>query len=314
MSDEFGDNDYFNDEEQIDFLEDNKIWCWKHDGDSYAFGEVDLSTAIAGDTDSIMLSLGKVFPDKYGDVDEVVTVADTIGELTNKSFPDFCEHAFNCPATRRDTIKTDREVVSDKSLFLSKKRYIMHVVDSEGKRVDKLKIMGVEIKKSDTSKAIKSMLSELVNAILDGVSGDDLLDVVKKMKQEFKNRPSTEIAKPINVKTLKKCQDIYNTTGDMKGFPYQVRAAMFWNSMCGNRDKKIVPGDKIGLLYIRGQKSKYIGFPIDLVDFPDWFSELVVDYDTEWTKANKKIESYLSSIGMDIAGRKNSIKKELFGF
>lgn len=158
------------------------------------------------------------------------------------------------------------------------------------------------------------MLSELVNAILDGKTEEEVLSLVKKMKHDFKSKPANQIAKPINVKTLKKCQDMYDTTGDMKGFPYQVRAAMFWNSLCGNRDKKIVPGDKIGLIYIRDSRSKYIGFPIDIVEFPSWFSELVVDYETEWNKAHKKLESYLSSIGWDIQGRKDAIKKDLFGF
>ena len=296
-----------------DFLKTNVIWGWVDTENGYKWDSIDLNNARAGDTDSIMLE----FPSQIAaelDVDSAVEIADTIGELTNKAFPDFCMHAFNCPEERKRTIKTDREVVSDKSLFLSKKRYIMHIVDSEGQRVDKLKIMGVELKKSDTSKAIKTLLMELVLAILDGETETELLPLIKEMKIRFKKFPPSEIAKPINVKTLKKCQDMYDTTGDMKGFPYQVRAAMFWNSLCGKTDKTIVPGDKVGLLYIKHPKSKYIAFPIDMTTFPDWFSELQVDYETEWTKAHNKLESYLASIGLDIQGRKDSIKQELFGF
>lgn len=296
-----------------DFLETNVIWGWVDSDDGYRWGSIDLNNARAGDTDSIMLE----FPPSIAadlDVDSSVEIADTIGKLTNKAFPDFCMHAFNCPEERKHTIQTDREVVSDKSLFLSKKRYIMHIVDSEGQRVDKLKIMGVELKKSDTSKAIKTLLMELVLAILDGKTEAELLPLIKEMKIRFRNFPPSEIAKPINVKTLKKCQDMYETTGDMKGFPYQVRAAMFWNSLCGKTDKTIVPGDKVGLLYIKHPKSKYIAFPIDMTTFPEWFSELQVDYETEWTKAHNKLESYLASIGLDIQGRKDSIKQELFGF
>lgn len=296
-----------------DFLKTNVIWGWVDTENGYKWDSIDLNNARAGDTDSIMLE----FPSQIAaelDVDSAVEIADTIGELTNKAFPDFCMHAFNCPEERKHTIQTDREVVSDKSLFLSKKRYIMHIVDSEGQRVDKLKIMGVELKKSDTSKAIKALLMELVLAILDGKTETELLPLIKEMKIRFKNFPPSEIAKPINVKTLKKCQDMYDTTGDMKGFPYQVRAAMFWNSLCGKTDKTIVPGDKVGLLYIKHPKSKYIAFPIDMTTFPEWFSELQVDYETEWTKAHNKLESYLASIGLDIQGRKDSIKQELFGF
>lgn len=296
-----------------DFLKTNVIWGWVDTENGYKWDSIDLNNARAGDTDSIMLE----FPSQIAaelDVDSAVEIADTIGKLTNKAFPDFCMHAFNCPEERKHTIQTDREVVSDKSLFLSKKRYIMHIVDSEGQRVDKLKIMGVELKKSDTSKAIKTLLMELVLAILDGETETELLPLIKEMKIRFKNFPPSEIAKPINVKTLKKCQDMYDTTGDMKGFPYQVRAAMFWNSLCGKTDKTIVPGDKVGLLYIKHHESKYIAFPIDMTIFPEWFTDLQVDYDTEWEKAHKKLESYLASIGLDIQGRKDTIKQELFGF
>lgn len=248
------------------------------------------------------------------DTDLAVEIADRIGELTNKAFPDFCMHAFNCPEERKHTIRTDREVVSDKSLFLSKKRYIMHIVDSEGHRVDKLKIMGVELKKSDTSKAVKDMLFTLVNHILDGYDEDAILTKIQEMKEWFRTLPPHDIAKPMSVKTLKKCEDSFKMTGSTKGFPYQVRAAMFWNRKCGNGDRRIMPGDKIRLLYIKNKECKYIGFPVDLTTLPDWFDDFIIDYDTEWEKANTKIESYLSSVGLDVSGRKAAIRQDLFGF
>lgn len=288
----------------------NCVWGFYEDSSSeIVFGRRHLPNVIAGDSDSVYVTIGV-----DSDVQDSVDIADYVCDQVNNKYPKFLEAAFNCPPERNDSMWSEREVVSDKSLFLSKKRYIMHIVDSEGQRVDKLKIMGVELKKSDTSKAIKTLLMELVLAILDGETETELLPLIKEMKIGFKNFPPSEIAKPINVKTLKKCQDMYDTTGDMKGFPYQVRAAMFWNSLCGKTDKTIVPGDKVGLLYIKHPKSKYIAFPIDMTTFPEWFSELQVDYETEWTKANNKLESYLASIGLDIQGRKDSIKQELFGF
>lgn len=290
----------------------NTFHTWYLDGDEYIFTEYTANNAIFGDTDSA----GFLIEDKVRgeSVDDIVLLADTIGELTNKAFPGFCMHAFNCPESRKHSIQTDREVVSDRSLFLSKKRYIMHLVDVEGSRVDKLKIMGVELKKSDTSKAIKDMLRVLVNHILDGHREDDILAAIQEMKKDFKKISPHDIAKPMSVNTLKKCEDSYRMTGSMKGFPYQVRAAMFWNSNCGPNDRRIMPGDKIRLLYIKNKKSKYIAFPVDMITMPEWFNEIIIDYDKEWDNANKKIESYLSSIGLDVAGRKAAIRDKLFGF
>ncbi len=296
----------------VDFEEENVAWCWVERDGAMVYEKVKLNHMIFGDTDSGGFSLEQFFPPD-ADVGEVVGFADDLGRIVNESFPDFCMRAFNCPESRRTTIKTDREVVSDKSLFLSKKRYVMSLVDQEGKRVNKLKIMGVEIKKSDTSKAIKKMLMDLVNYILDGLTMEQVLDKIREMRKDFDALPVSEIAKPINVKTLKKCQDSLAMTGEMTGFPYQVRATMFWNQMCGPRDRKIMPGEKVGLVYIRNPKSKYIAFPIDMEFFPEWFDELYIDRDTEWEKAHKKLQSYLSSIGWDIQGRKDAIKSDLFG-
>lgn len=293
----------------------NTCWCWvQYEDGSYNWEESSINNAIAGDTDSIMLSMKLLFPDDFDDVDLAIEVADTVGDLTNGSFPDFCKHAFNCPDDRASIMGAAREVVSDKSLFVSKKRYAMHVVDSEGQRVDKMKIMGLEVKKSDTSIILKEMLYKLIDLILDGYDADQIVEEIDKMKKEFYSLEPHKISKPISVKTLKKCEDSFRMTGSTKGFPYQVRAAMHWNAKCGPNDKRIMPGDKVRLLYIRGRESKYIAFPVDMVTMPDWFNEIVVDYDTEWEKANKKIESYLSSVGMDVAGRKAAIRNNLFGF
>jgi len=297
-----------------DFVKTNKIWCWVEDGQDLKFTTYTVNNMVAGDTDSGYFSIADCV-NENSNVDDVVTFADEIGKLTNESFPDFVMKAFNCPEERKDIIKTDREAVSDKSLFLTKKRYIMHVVDSEGNRVDKLKIMGVEIKKSDTSDALKKILMDLVKMILDGYSKEDVFDAVDTMKEKFYTMPVHEIAKPISVKTLKKCQDMYKMTGSMKGFPYQVRAAMFYNSLCGITDKMVYPGEKVGLVYIKHPKSNYIAFPIDSSKLPNWWEkEIVIDYKTEWAKAHKKIINYLSSLDWDFKSIKDNKKKELFGF
>lgn len=301
---------------QEDFDSVNTVWTWSGRDGKYQWEYIHLNNLIYGDTDSAYLTLDKMLEvvGEGQDLDKIVEIADTVGEVTNLAFPDFCMHAFNCPADRAGVIKTARETVSDKSLFLSKKRYILHVVDDEGKRIDKLKIVGVELKKSDTSIAIKKLLGELVNMILDGLEMDHVLDTIDDMRRSFTEFTPHEIAKPISIKTLKKCEDMLAATGSDKGFPYQVRAAMFWNENCTNLDKRNLSGEKVALLYIRHPKSKYIAFPIDMVTFPDWFHQFNIDYDTEWEKAKKKLVNYLTAMGWDVASRKKAIREDLFGF
>lgn len=292
-----------------DFTEFNRVWTWTENG----FEPVHLDLLVAGDTDSSMFSLEKHF-DETADIDQVCQYADSIAKKVNNSFPEFVKRAFNCPDDRKHTVQTDREIVSDKSLFLTKKRYIMHVVDKEGKRVDEKKIMGVELKKSDTSEAAKQILTDLVDWILDGVPSDEIRQRIKKIRISFADRSLQNIARPISVKGLRKYEEELRTTGSMKGFPYQARAAMYYNSLCSPSDEKIKPTDKIGVLNIKHPEYKNIAFPIDLDELPAFMYTVVYDYDLMYQKTFTKIENYLSSLGWDIKGLKDQIKKELFGF
>ncbi len=298
-----------------DFNTENVIWTWQgNPDDGFRFDQIHLNNLIAGDTDSAMLSIESIFPPD-ADPNEVTEIADGIAKLTNESFPDFIEHAFNCPKNRRGTVQTDREIISDKSIFLSKKRYIMHVINDEGKKVDKQKIMGVELKKSDTPVAVKDMLQELVDLMLDGKTLEDAQALIRQMKSEYEDYPIRDIARPMSVKGLKKYNDEFEMTEKMDGFPYNVRAAMFYNrNIDQRRDKKIVPGDKIGIVYIKHPKSKYIGFPIDINEFPAFMNEIVIDYEVQWDKAYTKLVSYMAALGWDLASRKKKKRESLFGF
>lgn len=298
-----------------DFEEINTVWTWVLEDGEFVWRLIKLESMIAGDTDSTYNHLDKLRVDENNlDVDDVVQIADLIGELANESFPDFCAHAFNCPTDRKDIVKTDREAVSDKSLFLTKKRYIMHLVDYEKERVDKLKQQGVEIVKSDTPVAIKKILSELVELLLDNADIKQIREAIAARKEWFFSQELAVVAKPMNAKTLKKSMDLLEKTGSMKGIPYQVRAIMFYNKMCAVGDQRIMPGDKVKLVYIRHHKSKYIAVPVDMTVYPEWFEEIKIDYEEEWKRAKKKIEGYLKAVGMDVASRRADVGRKLLGF
>ena len=291
----------------------NSVWGWVKDGEEWKWSYEHLEFVCAGDTDSAMFNAETLFPPD-SDEDDVVFVSDEIGSMVNQTFPDFCKFAFNVPDDRKDTIQTDREVVFDKALFLSKKRYIMSIVNNEGQKVNKLKIQGVEIKKSDTSKAVKEMLVELVNMILDGKEMDDVLLRIREMKVEYRELPLSDIVTPCNTKTLSKVNKTFEATGSLKGCHYSAKAAFHWNRMKTPQDQEVYAGQKVGLVYVKHKDFNCIGYPIDLQTLPDWFIQIPIDYDTMWSKANKKLTNYLASMGWDIESRKETARKELFGF
>lgn len=295
------------------FTETNLVWSWVYDNESetYEFKQVVVNHMIGGDTDSGMFTLQDVVSDDISD-DDFVKIADSIGSNVNDSFPDFVMRAFNAPENRKHTVLTDREIVSDISFFLTKKRYCMHVINDEGKPVDKLKIMGLETKKSDTPKFTKDILMEMLRYFIGERSEKDVQALVKKRKLEYPNTPIANIARPISVKGLAKYTNIYAQTGSMHGFPYNIRAAMFYNSLCGPEDRKIVPGDKIGIVYINHPDTKYIGFPLDY-PIPKFVQEMEIDYTTQWEKVQAKIDAYIAANGWDFKSKKEKARSALFG-
>jgi DNA polymerase elongation subunit (family B) len=296
-----------------DFQEINRFFVpIPQDDGNILYTEYHADNIIAGDTDSGYFKLPSTFDQLSNE--EVVEICDEICEITNASFDEYCSRVFNMPKERKGSIAADREAVSDKSLFLTKKRYIMHIVNMEGKWVDELKIKGVEIIKSDTAPIVKKMLMELVSMILDDRTRTEVMNRIKGMKKEFYAAEIKDLASPSGCKTLLKAQKQLEETGTMKGAHYSARAAIFYNSMCSDRDTFVRAGDKVGIVYIRHPQSKYLAYPIDATELPKWIDDIIIDYDAEWEKADKKLTNYLTSMGWDMVSRNNQTKKDLFGF
>lgn len=301
----------------IDFHEDdepNTFWGFvKSKEGKFEFKKYHANHAKLGDSDSVYCSLPESLTEGM-EIEDIVNVADGAVEHANSSYAEFLKHAFNCPESRTHHIESNREIVADAVFVASKKRYAAHVIDDEGSRVDKLKIMGLEIKRSDTSEAVKDMLYELVKMILDGKTQDEILTRTKEMKKDFMEMDLKKIGKPTGCKGLIKYTEQIEKTGSMKGVPYQVRSVLFYNSLCGPEDKKVDPGEKVTILYIKDHRSKYIAFPSDINTLPSFMDDLIIDYDTQWQKAQKKLVAYLSAVGYDLDSRREAKRQELFGF
>jgi DNA polymerase elongation subunit (family B) len=143
---------------------------------------IDTDVIITGDTDSTY------FKTLASNKEEAIAVADAIGEIVNDSFPGFMSEAFCCQPEFDGLIKAGREIVADRSLFLAKKKYIARLVNLDGVDVDvndkkALKMMGVEIKKSDTPKIIQNFLKDVVKMILDGKEYSELEKFVNQYQQ-----------------------------------------------------------------------------------------------------------------------------------
>ena len=140
--------------------------------------------------------------------EDVVTLYDQIAELTNQSFPEFMKKAFNIPLERGAVIRAGRELCATRGLFITKKRYAVMIFDKEGKRKDvdgrpgEIKVMGLDLKRSDTPKPVQDFLFSVLTAVLEDQPQEDVFEMIKLFRQEFTNWPSWAKGSPKRVNNL----------------------------------------------------------------------------------------------------------------
>ena len=226
----------------------------------------------------------KTFADNKEDA---IAIADEIAELTNATFPEFMRRAFNCQPGYDVLIQAGREIVGSRGLFQAKKKYVIRVVDVEGKPVDKLKSQGSEIKKADTPRVIQLFLTEVINKILNGDDYDTLATFVNEQRDAVLSKTTDifalGVAKQVN--NLDKYTEEFNVPGTHKNknggkltIPGHARAACNYNMMlhqCDPGSKPIRSGDKVFIFYLRVNPHKFKAFavPAESSRFPDWFAD-----------------------------------------
>jgi len=197
---------------------------------------------ITGDTDSIFCC--------FEDFGKGITVKDIHGWCSqiedflneNKIIEMVKKHRVDMDFNR---LKLKNELVISRGLFLAKKRYAIRVINNEGKDVDKINYMGVEIKRSDYPSKSKEFLSELLDLLLksEKVSLDRLLQFVNRKEQEFTHlikEGNKGISRPVTYgKKLK----------DYKTIPQGVKAMEAWNKIMYDIHKT---GNKAYMFWVSG--------------------------------------------------------------
>jgi len=279
---------------------------------------------IYGDTDSCYFSAWSVLKNEVeqGRMDwskeTCIALYDSIADQVNDSFPGFMEQAFHCPRSMGELIKCGREMVADRSLFITKKRYAVNIIDLEGNRLDvggkigKTKATGLDLKRSDTPKVIQEFLLEILNKILSGTQRDDVIEHIRKFKYEFRQRPGWEKGSPKRVNNLTK----YGAAEAAQGranMPGHVRAALNWNNMRrmngDNYSMQIVDGMKTIVCKLKSNALGWtsIGYPTDEQRLPAWFTELPFDNSLmEATVVDQKIDNLLGVLEWDLVAATNT--------
>jgi DNA polymerase elongation subunit (family B) len=282
---------------------------------------------IYGDTDSVYFTATPAL--EHGqelDLDSAVALYDHISDTVSDTFPQMLKDRFNVPKDMGAVMKAGREVVGRAGLFITKKRYAIKVLDLEGWQPEggKLKIMGMDIKRSDTPEFIQDFLEEILDNALEGVSESDVLQKIKDFKKEFqgmnpwlKGMPKRvnnltmygeKLAKQRRVETRNyKLKRLTDQAPENNMIPGHVRASINWNeikqAMSDNYSMTITDGMKVIVCKLKSNAMGYasIAYPTDELQLPDWFKQMPFDDEAmEESVLNKKIKNVLGAMNWDL--------------
>ena len=281
-------------------------------------------TIIYGDTDSCYFSAWPVLKTEVEEgrmewnKETCIALYNGIADQVNDSFPGFMETAFHVPRDMGEVIRGGRELVAIKGLFITKKRYAVLYIDKENKRTDvngrpgKVKVMGLDLKRSDTPKVIQDFLLDVLNDVLTGSSRDHIVEKIKEFKYMFKERPGWEKGSPKRVNNLTKYAKSEEREGKTN-MPGHVRAAMNWNTMrrmhSDNYSMQIMDGQKVIVCKLKGNALGWtsIAYPTDELHLPAWFKELPFDdSEMESTVIGAKIDNLLGVLDWDLTAATNT--------
>lgn len=267
-------------------------------------GEYDLhgEAVIYGDTDSTYFT---TFAES---VDEAVQVADAVAAKVNDSYSQFMRDAFLCTPGYDNIIKAAREIVSDKGIFITPKHYILHIVDKEGKKVDDLKVMGLDTKKTTIPREVGDTLNGFIGRLFKGETWQEISLSVMEYKRVLHSTSNImSIGLPRGIKNVDKYTTAYEQDPNTR-LPGHVAAAILYNKCIKEyNDKDSVPitsGMKIKVFYLtkRVGKFKSIALPTDTVHPPKWFLDnFEVDRDAHIERlVDNPLSNIITAIGEEV--------------
>jgi len=294
-------------------------------------------TIVYGDTDSCYFSAYSMLKPQIesGELEwskeNCIGLYDGIAEQANESFPAFMERAFHCPRKNGAIIKAGRELIGDRAIFITKKRYAINIFDKEGKRKDTdgkfgdIKAMGLDLKRADTPKYVQEFLMNVLSMVIQqGKTREDVIESIKDFKRILSSQDSWTKGSPKSVNKLTHYYDLEkNSAVGRANMPGHVRGALNYNYLrrvnSDNYSMKIVDGMKVIVCKLKPNPLNFtsIAYPTDELRLPKWFVELPFDdSEMERTLVDEKIENLLGVLNWDLRSYTDtkSTFDELFSF
>lgn len=187
---------------------------------------------IYNDTDSIYLNIepviSKLFNKSFEDIPAISKELDKITNKLNKwCITELSHNLLNMYDKER--INFSRDNICDKAYFFVKKRYILHIIEEEGIKIDKVKYKGVSIVRSTYPKFMHNNMKEIIEAtIKENWTEKDFHNRMDKLYDDFCKRPITDIAFNVKMNSYKESGEFLKP---IKGSTGPGKAALFYNQL-----------------------------------------------------------------------------------
>lgn len=126
-----------------------------------------------------------------------------------------------------------QETICDVAMFDAKKRYILHIIDKEGKKPKKpFKYVGVEIARSTISKEVKELIKNVIEFVMLAQDKKKADEIFKKAHVDFCNMPVENISIRTKISDYEKYEAKIDEHGQIgKGTTLQARSAIHYNKL-----------------------------------------------------------------------------------
>ena len=269
------------------------------------FSTRDVEYCIYCDTDSVYINLNQLVLNQKSSltVEERVNLLDDFCKKEMTPYIDsLCERVVSELNGIPNIISMARDVIAPSGIWMSKKRYILDVWDSEGVRYHEpqIKMMGVEAIKSSTPTIARTKLKEAIKIALRGTE-TEMRKFIRDLKSEYANLRIEDIAFPKSANNL---NDFQLGRSWKKGTPIHVKGALLFNRLIEERNlshkyQRISSGEKVKYTYLKMPNPIHEPVISFVGELPSEFElRPYVDFKTQFEKGFlSPLNSILENIG-----------------
>jgi len=261
---------------------------------------------IASDTDSCYLELADIVDKKFPKGISREQIIDAVDGFASKVMTPKIKEIYDdlkeYTNAKENAMVMEREVIAERGFWVAKKRYVLKVWNSEGVHYDnaKLKVLGLEAKRSSTPLVCRNALKKLYSEMIDGTQ-ESCQKFIVEFEKEWNKMEPDQIGAASSCNGLTKYRDATHLY--KSGTPMHVKGSIIHNHMCDKLNlkdvKKIGDGDKVKVIMLNMPNPS--GSPVlSFVDkFPREFGLIeFVDYRGQFEKSFlSAAENTLKSVG-----------------